>query len=108
MDDKQERTLTGADRRYLRGLANPRKVLVQVGESGMTDQVIGAVEAALRDHELIKVRIAGDRDERRRVAEQLEAAADCELAGMVGGVAIYYRPADDPADRGIRLPSSRA
>jgi RNA-binding protein len=73
----------------------------------VTDPVVGAVEAALRDHELVKVRIAGDRDERRRVAAALAEAARCELAGMVGGVAIYYRPADDPAERGIRLPSSR-
>jgi len=98
--------LTGADRRYLRGLANPRKVVVQVGESGVSDAVVAAVAAALRDHELIKVRIAGDRDERRSVAESLAVEAKCELAGLIGGVAIFYRPADVPEERTIQLPST--
>jgi RNA-binding protein len=64
------------------------------------------VDAALADHELIKVRIAGDREQRRAIAEQLSNAAACALAGMIGGVAIFYRAAADPDDRKIQLPSS--
>ena len=100
--------LKGSDRRHLRGLANPMKSLVQIGEAGVTEGVLTAVDAALRDHELIKVRIAAEREERREIAAQIVAAAGCELAGTIGHVAIFYRPAEDPADRKIQLPSALA
>ena len=47
---------TGSDRKYLRQLAHPLKPLVQIGSSGVTDALIAAVDTALRDHELIKIR----------------------------------------------------
>jgi len=105
MDSNSGIELTGADRRHLRGLANPRKVVVQVGESGISAAVTAAVDAALCDHELIKVRIAGDRDERRAAAERISRETPCALAGMIGGVAIFYRESPDPEKRRIRLPS---
>jgi len=100
--------LKGSDRRHLRGLANPLKAIVQVGEAGFTPGVAAATEHALQDHELIKVRIAGDRDERRRIAEQIASETDSELAGSIGRVAIFYRAANEPEDRKIRLPSAGA
>ena len=100
--------LTGSDRRHLRGLANPLKATVQVGDAGPTENVFAAAEARLRDHELVKVRIAGtDRRERREVAEKIAAATGSEIAGLVGRVVILYRAAADPDDRKIQLPSTR-
>jgi len=97
--------LTGADRRHLRSLANPKKAVVQVGEAGLTEGVVAATDAALGDHELIKVRFAADRNERRELAATLAARTHSTLAGLVGRVAILYRPASDPEKRKIRLPS---
>jgi RNA-binding protein len=99
--------LRGKDRRHLRGLANPLKAVVQVGEAGVTPGVIAATESALADHELIKVRIAADREERREVAEQIAGETGAELAGLIGRVAILYRAARDPEDRKIQLPSAK-
>ena len=39
--------LEGFQRRYLRGLANPLKPLVQVGEGGLSESVISALDDAL-------------------------------------------------------------
>jgi RNA-binding protein len=100
-------TLKGSDRRHLRGLANPLKAIVQVGEAGFTAGVAAATEHALQDHELIKVRIAADREERREIAERIAGETGCELAGLIGHVAIFYRAANDPEDRKIQLPSTR-
>ena len=77
--------IKGSDRRHLRGLANPLKTLVQVGDGGVTSGVVAAVDAALSDHELVKVRIAADRPERAAVASQIAAATRAELAGTWGG-----------------------
>ena len=101
--------LTGADRRHLRGLANPLKPIVRIGEAGLTDNVVGATDSALRDHELIKVRMASaDRSERRELAAKIAVATGSEIAGVIGRVAIFYRAADEPDQRKIRLPSAGA
>ena len=96
--------LTSAQRKYLRGLAHSLDPLVHVGNAGLTEAVIAATSRALVDHELIKVKIAADRDERERVAAELEEACDACLAGAIGRIAILYRPHDDPAKRKIVLP----
>ena len=98
--------LTGADRRHLRGLAHALKPVVRVGDAGLTERVVAAVETALDDHELIKVKIAADRDERREIADAMAERTGGDLAGMVGQVAILYRPAADAERRRITLPSS--
>jgi RNA-binding protein len=77
-------------RRYLRGLAHPLRPLVQVGESGVTDAVVAAVDRALLDHELVKVRLQRPEDKRaaaRRLAERTGSA----LCGLVGHTVILYR-----------------
>jgi len=100
--------LKGSDRRHLRGLANPLKAIVRVGEAGFTAGVVAATQHALQDHELIKVRISADREQRREIAEQIASETDSELAGLIGHVAIIYRAANDPEDRKIQLPSTRS
>jgi len=84
------------------------KPLVQVGAAGVTGRLVGAVDRALADHELVKVRIAGARETRQAVAEQLARRTGSALAGAVGHVAIFYRPAAERERRKIVLPSGEA
>jgi len=100
--------LTGADRRILRRLAHSLKPVVQMGSSGLTESLVGAVDRALADHELVKIRIADEREARRAVAEQLARRTGSALAGSVGHVAILYRPAAERERRVIVLPSRDA
>jgi RNA-binding protein len=73
----------------------------------LTDNVLEAADSALRIHELIKVRMAStDRRERRELAAKIAVATHSELAGVIGRVAIFYRAAEDPDQRKIRLPSA--
>jgi RNA-binding protein YhbY len=75
--------------------------------AGLTAGVTAAIDRALRDHELVKVRIAADRAKRSEFAARIAAETSSEIAGIVGRVAIFYRAAPDPADRKIRLPSTQ-
>jgi len=94
--------LQGFQRRFLRGLANPRKALVHVGEGGISPGVIAAIGRALLDHELVKVRLREPEDKK---AEARELAERCraELCGLVGHTAILYRP--HPEQPRIALPA---
>lgn len=82
--------LAGYQRRYLRGLANPIKPLVHVGEAGVSDAVIGALDEALGDHELVKVRLHQPED-KKACASELASRTGAHLCGLVGHTVILYR-----------------
>ena len=104
MDDLD---LSGSDRRHLRSLAHGLDPVVQIGAAGVTPGVLAALDRALSDHELVKVRITRERDERREIADALAGATRSAVAGLVGHVAVLYRPAREPERRRIQLPSGR-
>jgi RNA-binding protein len=86
--------LTGKQRRALRALAHRLTPVVHVGQAGITEEVVRAVEQALLAHELIKVRLLRPRDKRRMAAE-LASRCGAALCGLVGHVVILYRPNPD-------------
>jgi RNA-binding protein len=88
--------LGGRERRALRRLAHD-----------LSDGVIAAIDVALRDHELVKLEIAREREERAELADAVAARTGSALAGMVGKMAILYRPAPDRAKRRIDLSAER-
>lgn len=103
--DEPTRQLAGFQRRYLRGLANPRKALIQVGEGGISDGVLRALERALDDHELVKVRLHAP-DDKKGIARELALRTRAELCGLVGHTVILYRA--HPDEPRIELPSRSA
>lgn len=107
--DTRDRALGGTERKYLRGLAHALQPLVHVGRAGVDARVVRALDQALADHELVKVKISADRDERARMTSELAAAASAEAVGSIGTISIFYRAHSDPARRRISLPGrSRA
>lgn len=96
--------LTGAQRKYLRGLAHGYKPLVQIGKEGLTDNVVGAIDTAITAHELIKIKLAAERDEREELIPIIEKRLGCECVGAIGRIAILYRQNPDPEKREINFP----
>ena len=94
--------LTGRQRRHLRGLAQRIEPSVWVGDSGLTEGVVRAIEEALRAHELVKVRMRQPPD-KKAMAAALAESCGAVLCGLVGHTAILYRP-DAEAPR-IELPT---
>ena len=48
--------LRNPQKRYLRGLGNGLKPTIHIGKSGLTESLLKAIQEALDDHELIKIR----------------------------------------------------
>jgi RNA-binding protein len=96
--------LAGYQRRALRAAAHGLQPLVQVGKDGLAENVLKSVREALAAHELIKVRFVDEKERRREIAAELAEAVDAALAGVVGYVAILYRPHPDEAKRRVHLP----
>jgi RNA-binding protein len=97
--------LKGSQRKYLRGVAHSYKPVVQIGKEGLSESVIRAIDTALEAHELIKVKIAADRDEREEFVPLIEARVSCECVGTVGRIAILYRENPDPEKQNIKAPA---
>lgn len=95
--------LTGAQRRKLRGLAHSLEPVVALGRAGLTEGVFGELDRALDRHELIKVRLSGERGERAESASAIAHRLGCAVAGTIGHVAILYRRQADPERRRIAL-----
>jgi RNA-binding protein len=83
--------LTSRQSRHLRALAHDLTAIVYVGAAGVTDGVIDKTDKDLEAHELIKVKIEGDREVVKASAERLAAATGAELAQVIGKTAILYR-----------------
>lgn len=95
-------TLSEKARRTLRRLAHERKVVVQTGAAGLTDNVTAEIERALTAHELVKVRlVAADRDARTAMADAICTTTGAALVQRLGHVATLYRP--DPEKPRIDL-----
>jgi RNA-binding protein len=84
--------LTGKQKSYLRSLAHALKPVVQIGHQGLTAGVLSAVHAALEQHELIKVKVAGDAEvEPSDIAPEIEQATGSQLAQLIGHTLVLYR-----------------
>jgi RNA-binding protein len=93
--------MTGFQRKYLRGLAHSLEPVVQVGQNGVCDAVVEQIQAQLLSHELIKVKMHEPSDKKAMAAE-LARESGAELCGLIGHVAILYRP--HPEEPTIKLP----
>lgn len=96
--------LSGTQRKYLRGLAHNLQPVVQVGQQGLTEPLVEEFDRSIEAHELIKVRFVDHKDERRKLAELMAERTASDCVGVIGNIAIFYRPAKNPEDRGIELP----
>jgi RNA-binding protein len=94
--------LASFQRKALRGLANPLRPIVHVGEAGISDAVLRALDEALVRHELVKVRLHAP-DDKWANARAIADASRAALCGVVGHTVIVYRP--HPENPRIELPT---
>ena len=98
--------LSGKQRRHLRALAHDLKPIVQVGKDGIDDGLIAAVDQALIDHELIKVKVGEAAGlDRHEAAEDIAKKTKSEVAQVLGNTVILYRA--HPDEPQIVLPKGR-
>lgn len=95
--------LTGKQRRALRALGHGLSPVVQLGKGGISQALVGAVEEALAQHELIKIKVLDTADvDRHEAATELAGKTGSEVAQVLGYTILLYRP--DPEEPRISLP----
>ena len=83
--------LSPSQKRYLRGLAHSLKPVILTGNKGVTPALLKEFSAALDQHELVKVKLGDNRDERKVHIAELGEGAKAELVQSIGRVACFYR-----------------
>lgn len=83
------------EKKQLKARAHPLNPVIMIGQAGLTDAVIKETNVALDAHELIKVRIRAERDERREISQQICAETGAELIQSIGQIVVLYRKNPD-------------
>jgi RNA-binding protein len=96
--------LKGSQRKYLRSQAHHLKPLVLIGRNGINKQIIGSVDLALKDHELIKVKFGEFKDAKKEMSAEIAEASKSEVVGIIGNIAIFFRQHPEPEKRKIKIP----
>lgn len=100
------KALEGYQKKFLRGVAHKLEPTVMVGQKGLTEAVVKNADESLKAHELVKAKFVDYKQKSQKVAIAAELAVRTrsQLAGIIGHVAILYRPHPDPQKRKIILP----
>ena len=85
--------LTSDECRALRARAHSLNPVVSIAQNGLSETVLKEIDACLKAHELIKIRVYSDEREERQaylttICEQLEAAP----VQHIGKLLIVWRP----------------
>ena len=84
--------LSEKQKKHLRRLAHSLHPLVMLGNAGLTDAVVGELDRALADHELVKVSArVGERAARDATLEQLARRTQAAMVQRIGHVGVFYR-----------------
>jgi putative YhbY family RNA-binding protein len=90
--------LTPAQRKEKRGEAHHLYPVVLVGGDGLTDAVVREVDAALKAHGLIKVRVFSDqRPEREAMLATLAERLNAAPVQHIGKLLVLWRPLPEKA-----------
>ena len=93
-------SLTNAKIRELKARGQLLKPALKVGHDGLSPQFIGALDETLKHHELVKVKFADFKEQKKELAPQLAEKTGSELIMRVGNVAVLFRakPAGEAAE----------
>ncbi|MED5372993.1 MAG: ribosome assembly RNA-binding protein YhbY [Myxococcota bacterium] len=95
-------SLTGKQRRYLRGLGHHLSPTVQLGGRGVTPGLVAKIQEELELHELIKLKVGQDTLAPKEVAPELAEASGAELVQVLGRTVLLYKAREKEPE--IRLP----
>lgn len=96
-------TLTGKQRKILRAQAHHLDAVIMVGKQGASDSLITAVDSALNDHELIKIKFVDLKDEKNAITDTIVEKTGSHVVGKIGNTSILFRQNKDPQKRKYKI-----
>jgi RNA-binding protein len=84
--------LTNAQIRKFKAAAQLMDPMLKVGKAGLSDEFIRAVSQALDQHELVKIKFAELKEQKKELAPLLAEKTGSHLVMRVGNVMVLHRP----------------
>ncbi|GAA3714100.1 ribosome assembly RNA-binding protein YhbY [Oceanisphaera sediminis] len=89
-------TLTNKQRQYLKGMAHSLKPVVLLGQHGLTEGVLAEIDLALNFHELIKVKVAAeDREVKKLIMDAIVRETGAVKVQNIGHMLTLYRAGEE-------------
>ena len=93
-------TLSNADKKRFRSIGHELSPIVTIAQKGVTENIKTEIERALKQHELIKIKlITTTREEKKSLAESLCQKFSAECIQSIGHMILVYRPTKMPDPR---------
>jgi RNA-binding protein len=77
--------------RELKARAQKLKPVIHLGHDGATDTLVAALDQALADHGLVKVRFTDHKSERKPLSAELATRTNARQVLLVGHTVTLYR-----------------
>lgn len=87
--------MNSAEIKSFRVKAHNLNPVVTVGQAKLTAAVLAEIEIALDVHELIKIKIRAEREERTQISQQICKDTGAALIQAIGQIAVIYRKRPD-------------
>lgn len=89
--------LLNSQKKQYKAIGHSLKPVVIVAENGLSEGVLNELKRALRDHELIKIKVnAEDREDKKVLIDEVCTQTASTLIQVIGKTALIFRPADKP------------
>jgi len=90
-DPPRPEPLTNAEKTELKRRAARHEPIVRVGHAGVSPEFLRSLDEALTAHELVKIKFAVFKEQKKKLAPQIARQTGSELISRVGNVAVYFR-----------------
>jgi RNA-binding protein len=94
-------SLTSAQIRKLKAMAQHLEASYKVGKNGLSDSFLASVREALDRAELIKVKFVEFKEQKKDLAPVLAEKTESHLVARIGNVVVLYRENPNPSKRQI-------
>ncbi len=87
-------SLDNSEKKSLKRIGHHLNPVVIIAQKGLTENVIGEIDRALRQHELIKVKIVSDsKADRKAVSDEICTRLDATCIQSIGHIVLLYKKA---------------
>ena len=89
--------LKGYQKMFIRKIANDYNPAVIIGQQGLTDSLLKAIEEALFVKEIIKIKFSDfkEKEAKKEIVEKIVERLNCENAGIIGHTALLYKQREE-------------
>lgn len=78
--------------RKFKAAAQHLEPMLKIGKAGLSDAFVRSVDEALARHELVKIKFAEFKEQKKELAPQLAEKTSSHLIMRVGNVMVLHRP----------------